>query len=108
MALSQLVDKLVREFETWPELIVQMGSQEETLKQAVLPRPQALREAAMADTLRQYYLMPWKHAIAQCPNRLPARVLALDAGFAATFNTPDDFHFACRAFDEARAAAVPA
>lgn len=64
----------------------------------------ALREAAMAQTLKQYYLMPWKQGIEQ----LPARVLALEAGFAATFNTPDDFHAACRAFDDARAAALAA
>lgn len=68
----------------------------------------ALRDAAMADTLKQYYLMPWQHAMARDPAQLPARVLALEAGFAATFNTPDDFHAACRAFDDARAAALPA
>jgi molybdopterin-guanine dinucleotide biosynthesis protein A len=62
----------------------------------------ALREAAIRETLRQYYLMPWKHGIAQ----LPARVLALEDGFAATFNTPDDFRAACRAFQAC--AATPA
>jgi hypothetical protein len=54
----------------------------------------ALREAAMRHGLHQYYLMPWKRGVA----RLPARVLALERGFSATFNTPEDFHKACRDF----------
>jgi CTP:molybdopterin cytidylyltransferase MocA len=62
----------------------------------------ALRTAAMARSLQQYYLAPWSQGIDQ----LRARVLALEAGFAATFNTPAEFDAACRAWQQHRA--VPA
>lgn len=52
----------------------------------------ALRNAAARQTLNQYYLMPWKHGLHQ----LRARVLALEAGHAGTFNTPAEFDAACR------------
>jgi hypothetical protein len=52
----------------------------------------ALRNAAMDRTLQQYYLMPWKHGLAQ----LPSRVLPVEDGLALTFNTPTEFHAACR------------
>lgn len=54
----------------------------------------ALRAAAIRDSLRQYYLMPWKHGLA----KLSARVLPLEAGFAATFNTADEFETACQGY----------
>ncbi len=73
----------------WPKMLglLAVGPNE-------VPADRELRDAALRITARQYYLMPWKHGIA----RLPARVLALEEGFAATFNTPGDFHAACRAF----------
>ncbi|HNT39651.1 MAG TPA: NTP transferase domain-containing protein [Rubrivivax sp.] len=54
----------------------------------------ALRAMAMQESIRQYYLMPWKHGL----HRLCARVLALEVGFAATFNTVPEFEAACRAY----------
>jgi CTP:molybdopterin cytidylyltransferase MocA len=53
-----------------------------------------LRLAAMQESLQQYYLMPWKYHL----NQLRARVLALDAGLAVTFNNPAEFDAACRRF----------
>lgn len=54
----------------------------------------ALRAAAMRRGLRQYYLSPWTDGL----DRLRARVLPLDAGFAATFNTPAEFDAAVDAW----------
>ncbi len=54
----------------------------------------ALRRKAIASTVRQYYLMPWKTDIAA----LPCRVLDLGELFAHSFNTPEVFADTSKAF----------
>lgn len=57
---------------------------------------------AMAGGLQQYYLEPWRRHLPL----LPCRVLALGAGWAATYNTAAEFEAARRTFLERMA--VPA
>lgn len=46
-----------------------------------------LRQAAIEESIAQYYLMPWRDGI----RSLPSRVLQLENAFARSFNTEDDF-----------------
>lgn len=46
-----------------------------------------LRQAAIEQSIAQYYLMPWREGIAS----LPSRVLQLENAFARSFNTERDF-----------------
>lgn len=77
----------------WPKMLGML---------AVGPREveadRALRAAALRQTLQQYYLMPWKTGL----DRLRARVLALQAGEAFTFNTPAEFEAACSQYQARR------
>lgn len=52
------------------------------------------RSAAIAETIGQYYLVPWQRHRAE----LPCLPLRLEAGFAATFNTADEFRRAAADF----------
>lgn len=45
------------------------------------------RQEAIADTIAQYYLAPWREHLSD----LPCRVLQLDECFAQSFNTTEDF-----------------
>lgn len=80
-----------RSCDGWPKMLgmLAVGPQE-------VAADVALRAAAMRESLRQYYLMPWKHGL----QRLRARVLALDAGYAGSFNTPAEFGAACRTWQQ--------
>jgi len=60
-----------------------------------------LREQAMEVSIQQYYLTPWIDHL----GRLPCRALDLEGCLARSFNTPESFSVACRAF---LAAARPA
>lgn len=75
----------------WPKMLgmLAVGPQE-------VDADVTLRAAAICQSLKQYYLMPWKYGIPP----LRARVLALDAGHAGTFNTPAEFDAACRAWQQ--------
>lgn len=53
-----------------------------------------LRQAAIEVSIAQYYLTPWQHHLAA----LPCAPLRVEAGFAATFNTPAEFGRAARDF----------
>lgn len=64
-----------------------------------------LRQAAIKVSLAQYYLVPWQQHLSE----LPCAPLRVDAGFAATFNTPAEFARASGDFAVARQpAAAPA
>lgn len=52
------------------------------------------RRDAMAVSIAQYYLSPWQQQLAQ----LPCEPLRVDAGHAATFNTPAEFERAASEF----------
>lgn len=73
----------------WPKMLGML---------AVGPREvaadRALRRAAMAESIAQYYLAPWRDHLSQ----LPCRVMSVDVGLAATFNTPAEFDRASQAF----------
>lgn len=52
------------------------------------------RQDAIMQSIKQYYLMPWRQHLPQ----LPCRVLDLANSFAASFNTEADFHVAAQRF----------
>lgn len=53
-----------------------------------------LRQDAILQSVKQYYLMPWCRHLPQ----LPCHVLDLDDSFAVSFNTEADFHAAVQRF----------
>jgi hypothetical protein len=55
---------------------------------------QHLRANAIGESIAQYYLVPWQQHL----GKLPCSALRLHDGFAATFNTPDEYRHATARF----------
>lgn len=70
------------DFDGWPKMVglLLVGVQQ-------VAADRRLRQAAIAQSIAQYYLMPWREGIAS----LPSRVLQLENAFARSFNTESDF-----------------
>lgn len=67
-------------YEGWRKLIGILG-----VAPAQVAADRATRAAAIADTIRQYYMMPWVHQLAS----LPCRSVHLAGDAAMSFNTPE-------------------
>jgi len=73
----------------WPKMVGVLGVAPDQVDQ-----DRRCRQAAIADTIAQYYLMPWKHDLPD----LPCRVVDLGDAFARSFNTAEEFEQASRQY----------
>lgn len=73
------------DYHGWPKMVGVLG-----VAPAQVEEDRRCRQAAIADTIAQYYLMPWKHNL----STLPCRVVDVGDAFARSFNTADEFDHA--------------
>ena len=85
-------------YDGWPKMVGVLG-----VAPAQVSADRQFRQAAIADTVTQYYLMPWRRHLPD----LPCKVLQMDDCFAQSFNTTDDFTDTCKHFLALSAAARP-
>lgn len=85
-------------YDGWPKMVGILG-----VAPAQVSADRRHRQAAIADTVGQYYLMPWRTHLSD----LPCKVLQIDDCFAQSFNTADDFADTCAHYLALPAAARP-
>ena len=69
-------------FESWHKMVGLLG-----VGPGQVAADRALRQAAIAESIAQYYLIPWTRHLRE----LPCSVVQLDGCFARSFNTVEDF-----------------
>ncbi len=73
----------------WPKMVGMLG-----VGPGQVAEDRRSRRAAIAESIAQYYLAPWRAQLAS----LPCRTLQIDDCFARSFNTADDFERIARQY----------
>src|SRR5690606_36644329 len=76
-------------YEGWPKMVGILS-----VAPAQVSADREHRQAAITDTVAQYYLMPWRHHLSD----LPCKALQIDDCIAQSFNTADDFADTCKQY----------
>jgi choline kinase len=77
------------DYEGWPKMVGILS-----VAPGEVSADRKYRQAAIADTVAQYYLIPWRNHLPD----LPCRALQIDDCFAQSFNTADDFADTCKQY----------